>query len=209
VVGVVADVRPLRPDEPTPPQIYWPNDQFRRGAAYILVRPAPGSTGIEQAIRARVASVNQGIQLSSFVSIDERLSRNLVSPRFSLALVSSFALVAVLLALVGVYGVIAYSVAIRVREFGVRMALGATPRRLVSSVMGAGARLVGIGIALGVAGALSVGRLISSLLYGLPATDGLTLASAVALFAVVAAAACWLPARRASRVDPVAALRAE
>jgi putative ABC transport system permease protein len=209
VVGVVADVRPLRPDEPTPLQIYWPNDQYRRGAAYILVRTAPGSAGIEKAIRARVASVNPGVQLSSFVSIDERLSRNLVSPRFNLALVSSFALVAVLLALVGVYGVIAYSVASRVREFGVRMALGATPRRLMSSVMGAGARLVGIGIALGVAGALAVGRLISSLLYGLPATDGLTLASAVALFAVVAAAACWLPARRASRVDPIAALRAE
>jgi predicted permease len=209
VVGVVADVRPLRPDEPTPPQIYWPNEQYRRGAAYILVRTAPGVAGIEQAVRARVASVNPGIQLSTFVSIDERMSRNLVSPRFNLALVSSFALVAVLLALVGVYGVIAYSVASRVREFGVRLALGATPRRLMSSVMGAGARLVGIGIALGVAGALAVGRLMTSLLYGLPPTDGLTLASAIALFAVVAAAACWLPARRASRIDPIAALRAE
>jgi putative ABC transport system permease protein len=209
VVGVVADVRPLRPDEPTPPQIYWPNDQFRRGAAYILVRTAAGAAGIEQAIRARVASVNPGIQLSSFVSIDERLSRNLVSPRFNVALIASFALVAVLLALVGVYGVIAYSVASRVKEFGVRMALGATPHRLMSSVMGAGARLVLTGIALGVAGALAVGRLVSSLLYGLPATDGLTLASAIGLFAVVAAVACWLPARGASRVDPIAALRAE
>jgi putative ABC transport system permease protein len=209
VVGVVADVRPLRPDEPTPPQIYWPNDQFRRGAAYILVRTAPGVTGIEQAIRARVVSVNPGIQLSSFVSIDERLSRNLVSPRFNMALIASFALVAVLLAIVGVYGVIAYSVAGRVREFGVRMALGATPHRLMSSVMSAGARLVGIGIALGVAGALAVGRLISSLLYGLPPTDWLALASAIAVFSIVAAAACWLPARRASRIDPVAALRAD
>ena len=209
VVGVVADMRPLRPDEPTPPQIYWPNDQYRRGAAYILVRTTAGSGGIEQAIRARVASVNQGIQLSSFVSIDERLSRNLVSPRFNLALISSFALVAVLLAIVGIYGVIAYSVAGRAREFGVRMALGATPRRLVSSVMAAAARLVGIGIALGVAGALAVGRLISSLLYGLPPTDGLTLAWVIGLFALVATGACWIPARRASRVDPIAALRAE
>ena len=209
VIGVVADVRPLRPDEPTLPQLYWPNDQYRRGAAYILVRTAPGATGVEKAIRARVASVNPGIQLSSFVTIDERLSRNLVSPRFNLALIASFALVAVLLALVGVYGVIAYSVASRTRELGVRVALGATPRRLMSSVMSAGARLVGIGIALGVAGALAVGRLISSLLYGLPPTDPPTLASAIALFALVAAAACWLPARRASRVDPIAALRAE
>jgi ABC-type antimicrobial peptide transport system permease subunit len=95
------------------------------------------------------------------------------------------------------------------REFGVRMALGATPRRLMSSVMSGGARLVGTGIALGVAGALAVGRVISSLLYGLPATDGLTLASAIVLFAVVAAAACWLPARRASRVDPAMVLHGE
>jgi predicted permease len=209
IVGVVSDVRPLRPDEPPPPQIYWPNDQCRRGAAYILVRTAAGVTGLEQAIRARVASVNPGIQLSSFVTIDERLSRNLVSPRFNMALIAAVALVAVLLALVGVYGVLAYSVASRTRELGVRMALGATPRGLVSSVLTAGARLAGAGIALGVAGALAVGRLISSLLYGLPPTDGLTLASAVALFAFVAAVACWIPARRASRVDPVAALRAE
>ena len=209
VVGVVSDVRPLRPDEPPPPQIFWPNDQYRRGAAYILVRTAAGAAGFEQAIRARVTSVDPGVQLSSFVSIDERLSRNLVSPRFNLALVASFAIVAVLLALVGVYGVVAYSVASRTRELGVRMALGATPRRLMSSVLTAGARLVGVGIALGVAGALAAGRLISSLLYGLPATDGLTLASAIVLFAAVAAAACWLPARRASRVDPIAALRAE
>ncbi len=209
VIGVVADVRPLRPDEPTLPQVYWPNDQYRRGAAYILVRTAPGATGVEKAIRARVASVNPGIQLSSFVTIDERLSRNLVSPRFNLVLIASFALVAVLLALVGVYGVIAYSVASRTRELGVRVALGATPRRLMASVLTAGARLVGIGIALGVAGALAVGRLISGLLYGLPPTDAPTLASAIALFALVAAAACWLPARRAGRVDPIAALRAE
>jgi ABC-type antimicrobial peptide transport system permease subunit len=117
--------------------------------------------------------------------------------------------VAVLLALVGVYGVIAYSVASRTRELGVRVALGATPRRLMASVLTAGARLVGIGIALGVAGALAVGRVISGLLYGLPPTDAPTLASGIALFALVAAAACWLPARRASRVDPIAALRAE
>jgi putative ABC transport system permease protein len=143
------------------------------------------------------------------VTLDERLSRDLVSPRFNLALIASFALVAVLLALVGVYGVIAYSVASRTRELGVRVALGATPRRLMSSVLTAGARLVGIGIAVGVAGAIAVGRLISSLLYGLTPTDAPTLASAIAIFALVGAAACWLPARRASRVDPIAALRAE
>jgi ABC-type antimicrobial peptide transport system permease subunit len=113
-------------------------------------------------------------------------------------LVLSFAIVAMLLAAVGVYGVIAYSVASRTREIGVRIALGATPRRLVASIVGRGMTLSAMGIGVGCAGALGLGRLLASLLYGLPANDPL------ALFG-----ACWLPARRASRVDPIAALRAE
>jgi putative ABC transport system permease protein len=209
IIGVVSDVKPLRPDEPTPPQIYWPNDQYRRGAAYLVVRTASGVTGIEKAIRERVASVDPDVQLSAFGTIEDRLSTNLVSPRFSMLLIAFFALIAVLLASVGVYGVIAYSVACRTREIGVRMALGATPRRLVATAINGGLRLVGIGIVAGVAGALAVGRALASLLYGLPANDARTLGSAVALFALVAVVACWLPARRASQVDPVVALRAE
>jgi putative ABC transport system permease protein len=209
IVGVVADVNPLRPDQPTLPQIYWPIEQYRRGAAYLILRTTPGITGIEKAVRARAAAVNGGIQLSEMISLDERFSKRLTSPRFSMLLVVTFALVAMLLAAVGVYGVIAYAVASRTRELGVRIALGALPGRLVVAVLRRGMMLTGIGIAAGCAGALAVGRLLTSLLYGLPATDPVALAGAVALLALAATVACWVPARRASRVDPVSALRAD
>lgn len=209
IVGVVADVTPLRPDEPTPPQVYWPIQQYQRGAAYLVLRTTPGIAGIEQSVGARVAAVDPGIQLGPFVTLDERFARTLVSPRFNMLLVASFALVAVLLSAVGVYGVTACAVASRTPEFGVRVALGASPRQLVTSVIGRGMALTAIGIVAGCAGAMAVGRLLTSLLYGLPASDPATLVSAAALLTAVAAVACWVPARRASRVDPVAALRAQ
>jgi len=209
VVGIVGDIRPFRPDEPTPPQIYWPIRQYRRGAAYLVLRTTPGVTGLERAVQTRVAAVAVGIQVSPFVTLDERMARNLVSPRFTTLLVAAFAVVATLLAAIGVYGVIAYTVASRTREIGVRTALGATPGRLLGAVLARGMMLAAVGIAGGLAGALAVGRLLTSLLYGLPPTDPLTLAGSVALFSIVALAACWLPARRASRLPPVSALRVE
>jgi predicted permease len=209
IVGVVSDIRPLRPDVPPAPQIYWPIEQYPRGAAYLVLRTTPGIGGIEKSVQARAASVTAGIQLTPFLTLDDRLAKNLVSPRFNMLLVLSFAIVAMLLAAVGVYGVIAYSVASRTREIGVRIALGATPRRLVASIVGRGMTLSAMGIGVGCAGALGLGRLLASLLYGLPANDPLALSGAIALFALVALGACWLPARRASRVDPIAALRAE
>lgn len=209
IVGVVSDVKPWRPDEPTPPQIYWPIQQYPRGAAYLVLRTTPGIPGIEQSIRGRVAAINPSIQLNAFRTLDEQVARRLVSPRFNMLLVASFAVVALLMAAVGVYGVNAYAVASRTREFGVRVALGASPGQLVSSVVRRGMALASIGIVAGCAGAIAVGRLLTSLLYGLPARDPLTLAAAVGILTLVAALACWVPARRASRVDPVAALRAQ
>ncbi len=209
IVGVAADVKPWRPDELTPPQIYWPIQQYRRGAAYLVLRTTPGIPGIEQSIKARVAAIDPSIQLNPFFTLDERVARRLVSPRFNMLLVTSFALVALLMAAVGVYGVNAYAVASRTREFGVRVALGASPGQLVTSVVRRGMALASIGIVAGCAGAIAVGRLLTSLLYGVPARDPLTLAGAVGILALVAALACWVPARRASRVDPVAALRSQ
>jgi putative ABC transport system permease protein len=209
IVGVVPDVKPMRPDQPVSPQIYWPIQQYRRGAAYLVMRTTPGVPGLEKSIAARVAAVNAGIDLGKFDTLNERFARRLVSPRFNMLLVAWFAVVAVLMAAVGVYGVIAYGVASRTREFGVRVALGATPRQLVRSVVRRGMSLASIGIVAGCAGALVVGRLLTSLLYGLPARDPLTLVGAATVLALVAAVACWAPARRASRVDPAVALRAQ
>jgi ABC-type antimicrobial peptide transport system permease subunit len=165
--------------------------------------------GIEQSIRHRVATIDPAIQLSTFTTLDERFARRLVSPRFNMALVLSFAFVALLMAAVGVYGVNAYVVASRTREFGVRLALGASPGHLVASVLRRGMTLASIGVVAGCAGALATGRLITSVLYGVPARDPLTLFGAAAGLTAMAAFACWIPARRVSRVDPVAALRAE
>ena len=179
-----------RPDQATPPQIYWPITQFPRGAAYLVMRTPTGLEGLEKTVRARVAEIDPDIQLSSFTSLDTRFGRRLVGPRFNMLLVGVFALVAVLLAAIGVYGVVAYSVASRTREIGVRVALGAEPRRIVRQVVRGGLALAAVGLALGLAGAVVVGRLITTLLYGMPPTDPLTLAGAVG----PSCWWCWSPA---------------
>jgi len=209
IVGVVADTRPYRPDQATPPQIYWPISQFPRGAAYLVLRAPEGLEGLEKAVRARVAEVDPDIQLSTFSTLDTRFGQRLVGPRFNMLLVAVFALVAILLAAIGVYGVVAYTVASRTKEIGVRVALGAAPRQVVRQVVRGGLTLAAVGLAIGLAGALAVGRLITTLLYGMPPTDPLTLAGAVGLFVLVVLLASWVPARRAARVDPVVALRTE
>lgn len=209
IIGVAADIKPLEPNRPTPPQMYWPIRQYPRLGANLLLRTAPGVSGIEKTVRARIGAVNADMQVSRFFTLDERMARSLVSPRFNMVLVGGFALVALLLAAVGVYGVIAYAVASRTRELGVRIALGATPGELVAGVVRRGMGLAMIGVAAGCLGALAIGRLLTSLLYGLPPSDPLALSAAVVVLALVAAVASWLPARRASRVDPVSALRAQ
>jgi putative ABC transport system permease protein len=207
IVGIVADIQPYRPDRATAPEIYWPIRQYPRLAAYLVMRVAPGVQGIEKMVRARVAAVDPGVQLTPVVSFDERFSRTLVAPRFNMLILGVFALVAIALAAVGVFGVIAYSIASRTREIGVRLALGATPRNIVADVVRRGMTLAGAGMVFGLAGALALGRLFATLLYGLPPTDWLTLSIALLGFGVVAFGASYLPARRAAAIDPLTALR--
>jgi putative ABC transport system permease protein len=209
IVGVVADVHPYRPDRATPPEIYWPIRQYPRLAAYLVMRVAPGVQSLERVVRARVASVDPGVQLTPVVSFDERFSRTLVAPRFNMILLGVFAFVAIALAAVGVFGVIAYSIASRTREIGVRVALGATPQRIVADVLRRGMFLAAAGMVLGLAGALALGRVFETLLYGLAPTDWLTLSIALTGFGAVALAASYLPARRAAAIDPLTALRCD
>ena len=209
IVGIVADVKPYRPDRAAAPEIYWPIRQYPRLAAYLVMRAGSQAGAIEKSVRARVAAVEPNLQLGTFVGLDERFSRALVSPRFNMVLLTAFAFVAVALAAVGVFGVIAYSVASRQHEIGVRMALGASRRRIVSEIVRRGMRLAGAGIVLGLAGALTLGRLLESLLYGLAPADWPTLIVALTGFALVAFGASYLPARRAVRIDPLTALRQE
>jgi len=203
------DLTPFRPDQPTAPQIYWPIEQYRRGAGYLLMRITPGIAGVERAVQSRAAAVAAGIQLAPLVSLDERVARNLVSPRFNMLLVGTFAVVAMLLAAVGVYGVMAHGVASRTRGIGVRIALGATPQQVSGAVVRRGMTLASVGIAGGCAGALATGRVLASVLHGLQASDPLSLGGAALLFALVALTACRLPARRASRMNPIVVLRVE
>ena len=144
-----------------------------------------------------------------FRSMDQRLSRSLALRGFMMQLLSLFAAMALLLASVGIYGVISYGVSQRTREIGVRMALGARPDDVLRLVLSEGLKLVGVGVALGIIAALALTRLLATLLYGVKATDPLIFLAVVAVLVCVSLAACYMPARRAMRVDPIVALRDE
>jgi predicted permease len=209
IVGVVDDVTPARRDQPAAAEIYWPIQQYRRYAAYLVVRTAPGAAAPEPAMRARIAAVEPAAQASPLQSLDAIFTRSLVSPRFNAALVAAFALVALALAAIGVAGLVAFMVASRTREIGLRMALGASPQQLVRRFVRYGLALAAGGMAIGGVAAWWLGASLQSMLHGVPGRDPLTFAVTLGAFATVAALASWLPARRASRIDPLAALRAE
>ena len=153
--------------------------------------------------------LDPAIALYNARPMDALLDTQVAQPRLTASLVGMFALVALLLATVGLYGVLAFVVAQRTREIGVRMALGARPRDVLTLVIGRGARLAAIGLAFGAAGAAALGRFLSSQLYGIDARDPLTYAAAAAMLMAVALLASYIPAVRATRVDPVIALRVE
>jgi ABC-type antimicrobial peptide transport system permease subunit len=147
--------------------------------------------------------------MGTFRQLDRAFETTLVSPRFNMLLIGAFALVAIVLAAVGVYGVIAYSVASRTREIGVRMALGATPGGLVGAIVLRAVKLAVLGLVLGVAASFAFGRVLASFAYGVTMTDPLVLVTTLAGFLAVTFVAGYIPARRASRVDPLLALRSE
>jgi putative ABC transport system permease protein len=209
VVGVAADVPPLRADRPVEAEIYWPKRQSPRWGTWLIVRRAAGAGSLDQALAARIASVAPDLSVGAPQPLDEQFARTLVRPRFALALVAAFAAVAAALAALGTHGVLAFRVAGRTREIGIRLALGATPRRVEAEIVRAGFRLALAGVAIGLLAALAAGRLTAGALYAVPASDPAALAAAAALLLAVALVACWIPARRASRVDPAVAARAE
>jgi putative ABC transport system permease protein len=209
IVGVVRDVPSVRPGDDVQPQIFWSNRQVPRPATYFLVRTAGDPTTVALAVRARLHAVDPDIHVSRVRTVREWLSLELVRPRFGAVLLATFGALALVLAAIGTYGLIAYAVAQRTREIGIRMALGARPRVIVGEILGRGLKLAGLGVSLGVIGALALTRVIRGMLAGVSSNDPLSFALSVALLIGGAALACVLPARRASRVDPVVALRSE
>jgi ABC-type antimicrobial peptide transport system permease subunit len=159
--------------------------------------------------RAALASVDPQLPLTKLRTMDDRLSGSLTQPRVSMAVLALFALLALVLAAIGIYGVLSYAIARRTREIGIRIALGAQPGDVRRLVIGEGMRPVVAGVALGVAGALALTRLMRSLLYGVSPSDPVTLGVVAILLTTVALMAAWLPARRATRVDALEALRSE
>ena len=209
VVGVVRDVPPVRPGDEVRPQIYWSNRQLPRYATYFLVRTAGEPGAVARAIEARLHAYDPEMQVSAVRTMRDWLSAGLTRPRFGMTLLVTFGLLALALSVVGTYSLLAYSVARRTKEIGVRMALGADRATVMAAVLGRGMRLAAIGVALGVVGALAATRLLSGMLAGVGPRDPLTFAAIVLLLLGTAAVACLVPARRASRVDPMTAIRAD
>lgn len=211
IVGVVADVTQGGLDRMTTPQVYGPFTQspLFTGWFNVVVRSTAMPREVMHGLREAVYAVDKDQAVASVRPLEEVFAMVVARQRFATALLGVFSLVALAIAAVGIYGVMAYNVTRRTAEFGVRLALGAGPRDIVALVLGHGGRLIGLGLLGGLAGTFAATRTLQSLLYQTSAHDPLTLGGIAVLLAAVAALACWFPARRATRVDPIEALRAE
>jgi putative ABC transport system permease protein len=209
IVGVVADVRPYGLSAQVEPEIYWPYMQQPRGASYFALRAHAATASLIAAVRERVVRTDPSVVAVNVATMDQLVSKTLRQPRFNMLLLSIFAAAALLLASVGLYGVMSYTVTQGIREFGIRVALGAQRSDVLKLVLGKGLVMVLIGIAVGLLAALALTRFLAGLLYGVPATDPWTFVGVALLLLLIALLACFIPARRATRVDPLVALRSE
>ncbi len=209
VVGVVGDVPPLKADQAPAPEIYWPNRQVPRWATFVILRTASDPAGVARAARVRLQELDPDLSVGEFRPLSAGFARSLVYPRFVMLLMAAFAAIALILAAVGVYGVIAYRVARRTREIGIQVALGATRGQIARQVVAQAMTLALAGVAIGVVGSLAITPVLRSLLAGVEPGDPLTLLGVAAILTLVALVASYLPARRASGVSPMEALRAE
>ena len=208
IVGIVGDVHEYGLDAPPQPTVYVNLFQRPRSAITVTVLTDADTQQVTASARRILQELNPDIP-PRFRTFAQVYSASLGSRRFNLILIAFFGIIALLLATAGVFGVMAYSVSRRTREIGVRVALGARSRDVLAMILGQGMRTLMIGIVIGVAGALTLTRTMQSLLFGVSATDPLTFAAVIALLAAAALLACYIPARRAAKVDPMVALRYE
>jgi len=209
VIGVVGDVRHQGLERDAIPQIYVPYMQSELWSAAIVIRTTSDPLRLAAAVRNQALAVDPRAAVYDLQTMERRLATSMSSRRFNLLLLSIFALLALTLAAVGVFSVIAHAVTQRTYEIGVRMALGASSGKILRLFIGQGMTFVAIGIALGLAGAWALTRVMATLLFGVRATDPLTFAGCALLLSIIALLACYLPARRAMKVDPMTALRSE
>jgi predicted permease len=209
IVGVVGDVRQESLSEPAPPLVYVHVLQQSRSSVNLVVRGEGAPMQLAAAVRQAIWSVNPNQTITRITTLEEVVGGSVARPRLIAALLGLFAVLALVLGAVGIYGVLAYTVGQRQREIGVRLALGARPAEVLGMVLRNGMRLAGLGVALGVAGALVLSRVMSSILFGVAPHDPLTFGVVAVVLLGVALVACLVPARRAMRVDPAVSLRAE
>ena len=210
IVGVVGDVRGFALDEPPQPTMYWPVAQIRATPALaIVVRTQGDPASLTSAVRGAIAEVDPGQPIYDMQTLDRLVAKSLGQRRFTLTLMLLFGAIALVLSAVGIYGVMAFAVTQRTQEIGIRMALGARTIDVLRLILGSGMYLTAIGVIVGLVGAFAITRLMTRLLFGVSPTDAMTFGMVTAGLLLVALLACYIPARRATKVDPLVALRYE
>jgi len=211
IVGVVADVKQVSLATAQADAVYMPTDQswFADGALSLVVRTRGDAASLAPAVKRAIWSVDKDQPIVRVATMENVLAKSAAQRRFALIVFEAFAIAALVLAAIGIYGVLSGGVTERTRELGVRSALGATPGDIVRVVVQRGLGLTGLGVLLGLGGAMAASQTLVTLLFGITPLDPITYAGVVALLVVVAAGACVVPARRAARVDPAITLRAE
>jgi len=207
IVGVAADVRSSALSVAPGLEIYVPHDQQPQTAMTLTVKLAPASGNLEPAIRAQVHAVDKNQPIFRVLRMEDVLSRSTSQQRYAMWFIGGFGGGALLLAALGIYGVLSYFVKLRTRELGIRLALGADSGSIIRLVVGRGMLLVALGLCAGALGGVALSRTLAGLLYGVASSDPIAVAMAASLLIAVAASACYFPGRRASKVDPVQALR--
>jgi putative ABC transport system permease protein len=210
IIGISGNVRALDPAADPKPEVYTPFYEANRATgAYLIVRTKPEPMAIVSAIQERVWSLDKNQPITDIKTITAQIAQNNATPRSQSLLLGIFGGLGFILALIGVYGVMSYLVSQQTREIGIRMALGAHPEGILQLVLSHGLKLTLAGVTIGVAVSFAVTRFMRNLLFGISASDPLTFAAVAVLLTVVALGACYIPARRAMRVDPIISLRYE
>jgi predicted permease len=209
IVGVIGDVKTGGLDKPDQPESYVPEEQIGFEWQYGVVRSSLPPETLVPAIREQMRALDKDLPVYDVRTMDEYVGRSIAQPRLDSALLAIFAALALVLAMVGIYGVMSYGVAQRTNEIGIRMTLGAQQRDVLRLVMGQGIVVAGLGVLIGIVGSIGVTRLLATLLFGVSPGDPATLAGVAMILVACALLACYIPARRAMRVDPMVAMRYE
>ncbi|MGH9854526.1 MAG: ABC transporter permease, partial [Blastocatellia bacterium] len=209
IIGVTTDVKHFGLSQDARVSMFFPHQQRPSRRMNIVLRTATDPASLTSTLRGAVTAMDRNLAVSNIDTMEEITAQSIGQERFTLLLLGMFAALALLLSMAGIYGVMSYAVAQRTREIGVRMALGAEAGNVLRLVIGQGMLLALIGVGIGLAGSLALSRLMKTMLFGVSATDPLTFIGVGALLALVALVACYVPARRAAKVDPMIALRYE